>query len=102
MSFRVHTDNAPAFVINAADSGAAIQGTVPAFSGNPAIYGLVPIGIGVRGDTGTGTGVMGTSTGDSAYGVFGSNTGSTGIGVAGYSQNWIGVQGVGERLGGYF
>jgi hypothetical protein len=105
----VSTGNTTAFRINAADSGTAIQGIVPTFSGNPAVHGIAlgDTGVGLRGDSngglaisgvaqGRGTGVRGESVGDgSGGGGFG------GDGVRGLSGDGYGVHGVGV-IGGWF
>jgi hypothetical protein len=58
----VSTGNATAFKITSVQSGTAIEGIVPDFSGNPAIHGtaLGATGVGVRGDS-PGDGVVGNS-----------------------------------------
>ncbi len=105
----VSTGNTTAFRIAAADSGTAIQGIVPTFSGNPAIHGIAlgSTGVGLRGDSsggvaisgvsqGHGTGVRGESVGDGpGGGAFG------GDGVRGLSGDGYGIHGVGA-IGGWF
>lgn len=107
----VSTGNTTAFRINAADSGTAIEGIVPTFSGNPAVHGVAlgSTGVGVRGDSngggglaingvaqGRGTGVRGESVGDGPGGG-----GFGGDGVRGLSGDGYGVHGVGV-IGGWF
>lgn len=107
----VSTGNTTAFRINAADSGTAIEGVVPSFSGNPAIHGVAlgSTGVGVRGDSvggggvaisgvalGRGTGIRGESVGDGPGGG-----GFGGDGVRGLSGDGYGVHGVGV-IGGWF
>ncbi|MEZ5143021.1 MAG: hypothetical protein R2726_10960 [Acidimicrobiales bacterium] len=82
---------AGAVVLGQASPAAAAQGT---FDGNPGVIGTASPagGIGVRGDTGTGTGVLGRSqeTSGTAIGVEGIVASNDGIGVRGNANSVVG------------
>jgi hypothetical protein len=100
----VSTGNTTAFRINAANSGTAIEGIVPDFSGNPAIHGAaLGEGTGVRGDSVGGVAISGVSVGHGT-GIRGQSVGGSGFGgdgVRGLSGDGYGIHGVGV-IGGWF
>lgn len=87
----VETGNATVFRLDQLQSGTVFEGILPAFSGNAAIHGVSPTGIGISGDATTGTGVNGAATGSGGTGVRGASTSGDGVRGLGF----VGVHGVG-------